>query len=150
MDNDEALRRIRKAEATGTTSLDLSGIQSLRQLPQELKRLTALQELNLSFCRQLRDLRPLAGLTGLQRLNLARCSVNERLALPVGMDSLQRLDLCDYWSLRELALPAGLGLLPMLNLSQCSQLRELALPTACSRELSWNVRYHRTDRMMMS
>ena len=48
MDNDEALRRIREAEATGTNSLDLSGIQSLRQLPQGLKRLTALQALNLS------------------------------------------------------------------------------------------------------
>src|SRR5208282_6246329 len=35
----EALRRIREAENTGATSLDLSHLDCLRQLPRELERL---------------------------------------------------------------------------------------------------------------
>jgi hypothetical protein len=70
----EALRRIREAEETGAVALDLSGwnqtarkntgLEALNRLPQELKRLTSLQSLNLFACWQLSgDLSPLAGLT---------------------------------------------------------------------------------------
>ena len=61
----EALRRVRKAEASGATALDLSGAPDLKQLPRELEQLTRLKKLYLSFCEQLVDLRPLAGLRGL-------------------------------------------------------------------------------------
>ncbi len=63
-----------RLEDTGTTSLDLSDLDSLSQLPRELERLTSLRELNLSGCQQLSaDLSPLAGLTSLQSLNLTAC-----------------------------------------------------------------------------
>ena len=73
--NAAALRRIREANETGATYLDLSGLQFLRQLPRELERLEFLQTLNLSGCEQLSgDLSPLAGLTSLQTLDLSWCS----------------------------------------------------------------------------
>jgi hypothetical protein len=56
----EAIRRIREVENTETATLDLSALDSLNQLPGELERLTSLQTLNPSWCRQLSDLRPLA------------------------------------------------------------------------------------------
>jgi hypothetical protein len=57
----EALRRIREAEETGTTALNLSDLDSLNNLPRELERLTSLQTLDLSHCRQLSgDLTPLS------------------------------------------------------------------------------------------
>jgi hypothetical protein len=60
--NAEALRRIREAENTGATSLDLSHLDSLYQLPRELDRLTSLRELDLSWCEGLGgDLSQLAG-----------------------------------------------------------------------------------------
>jgi hypothetical protein len=74
---EEALRRIRVAEETGALELDLrgwwneteqeesTGLEALTRLPPELKRLTSLQSLNLSWCRQLSDLSPLASLTSL-------------------------------------------------------------------------------------
>jgi hypothetical protein len=56
---EEALRRVREAEATGATALDLSNLNSLNQLPRELERLPELQTLVLSGCWQLSgDLTP--------------------------------------------------------------------------------------------
>jgi internalin A len=70
----EALRRIREAAGIGAISLELVGFASLRQLPRGLKRLTALQTLDLAGCGQLTDLSPLTGLSSLQTLNLSGCS----------------------------------------------------------------------------
>jgi hypothetical protein len=103
----KALHHIREAEETGALKLDLSalkerktdtwftGIDKLDRLPPELKRLTSLQELNLSLCRQLSgDLSPLAGLTSLHTLNLSSCkSLSGDLSPLAGLTSLQSLDL---------------------------------------------------------
>jgi hypothetical protein len=63
----EALRRIQETEDTRATSLDLRGLYHLVQLPREVERLSSLQTLCLSGCRQLSgDLTPLAGLSSLQ------------------------------------------------------------------------------------
>jgi hypothetical protein len=43
-------RRIREAEENGATSLDLSDLHFLIQLPGELERLTSLQTLNFCGC----------------------------------------------------------------------------------------------------
>jgi hypothetical protein len=71
---EEALRRIREAEKTGATEMKdgkVTGLETLTRLPLDLERLTSLQSLNLSGCRQLTgDLSPLAGLTSLQSLTL--------------------------------------------------------------------------------
>jgi internalin A len=93
----EALRRIREAEETGATKLDLSFLQFLEQLPRELGRLTSLQTLNLSgtFSRrmQLRDVTPLARLTSLQTLNLSWCKQISDVTVLSGLTSLQTLNL---------------------------------------------------------
>ena len=44
----EPLRRVREAKDTGATGIDLSRLESLKQLPRELERLTSLQTLYLS------------------------------------------------------------------------------------------------------
>jgi hypothetical protein len=44
----EPLRRIREAKDTRATGIDLSRLESLKQLPRELERLTSLQTLYLS------------------------------------------------------------------------------------------------------
>ena len=54
---EEALRRIREAEETGTVKLDLGGLKTLNRLP-ELKRLTSLY---LSRCWQLCGQSPPSG-----------------------------------------------------------------------------------------
>jgi hypothetical protein len=69
----EALRRIREAENTGVTTLDLIGLDFLGQLPRELKRLPSLQTLDLTGCKRLSDLSSLAGLAALLELNLFWC-----------------------------------------------------------------------------
>src|ERR1700730_18133290 len=90
----KALRRIREAENTGATSLDLSDLDFLYQLPRELERLTSLQTLNLSKCGQLSgDLSPLASLAALQSLNLSGCGQLSHLASLANLNSLQSLDL---------------------------------------------------------
>jgi Leucine-rich repeat (LRR) protein len=68
----EALRRIREAEDSGKLELDLRGL-ALTRLPPELERLASLQSLNLTKCRQLSDLTPLASLTSLRTLDLSGC-----------------------------------------------------------------------------
>jgi hypothetical protein len=71
-DYQEAIRRIKEAEKTGAVKLDLR-LPHLTGIPPELKRLASLQSLNLSWCRQLSDLAPLASLASLQELNLEEC-----------------------------------------------------------------------------
>jgi hypothetical protein len=51
-DFQKAIRCIQEAEKTGAVELDLSGL-ALNRLPPELGRLTSLQSLDLSYCRQL-------------------------------------------------------------------------------------------------
>jgi hypothetical protein len=75
-DYQEALRRVQEAERTEAVEVDLSGLLHLTRLPlEELKQLNPLQGLNLSGCRQLSAMSPLAELTGLQSLSLEWCSV---------------------------------------------------------------------------
>src|SRR5260370_918833 len=92
---EEALRRVREAEATETSALNLSSLDALRHLPQDLERLTGLRVLDLSECRQLSgDLSPLAGLTSLQTLDLYGCrQLSGDLSPLAGLTSLQTLDL---------------------------------------------------------
>ncbi|SRR6266481_6658077 len=91
---EEALSRILKAKATGAVKLDLSRLVLFR-LPRELARLTSLQSLNLSECRQLSgDLSPLTSLTSLQSLNLYECTqLSGDLSSLANLTSLQSLDL---------------------------------------------------------
>jgi hypothetical protein len=93
---EEALRRVREAEATETSVLNLSSLDALRQLPQDLERLTGLRVLDLSKCRQLSgDLSPLAGLTSLQTLNLMWCErLSGDLSALAGLTSLQTASPC--------------------------------------------------------
>ena len=121
----EALRRICEAENTGATDLDLSGLQFLRQLPRELKRLEFLQTLNLAWGGQLSDLSPLAGLTSLQTLNLAWGGQLSDLSPLAGLTSLQTLNLSGCEQLSDLSPLAGLTSLQTLNLSGCGQLSDL-------------------------
>ncbi len=76
----EALHRIREAETAGALELDFSRL-ALNRLPRELGRLTSLQSLDLSGCKQLSGgLSPLAGLTSLQTLQLDNCLSIRRFA----------------------------------------------------------------------
>jgi Leucine Rich repeats (2 copies) len=125
----EALRRVRKAEASGATALDLSGAPDLKQLPRELEQLTRLKKLYLSFCEQLVDLSPLAGLRGLQTLELVECSQLSDLRPLAELRGLQTLDLSGCKQLRDLSPLAGLTGLQTLDLAGCwllSDLRALA------------------------
>jgi internalin A len=91
---EEALRRIRQAKDTGAIELDLSGLETLNQLPPELERLTLLRSLDLSRCFKLSDLAPLANLTSLQSLDLSRCAwLSGDLSPLTSLTSLQTLDL---------------------------------------------------------
>jgi hypothetical protein len=63
--NAEALRRIHEAEHTGATALDLSDIDFLYQLPQELERLKSIQTVFLFRCKS-RRIRSLSGRDGTQ------------------------------------------------------------------------------------
>ena len=87
MTNEELLKKIRKAKASGATRLDLSGNQ-LTALPLELFQFTSLIELNLSG-NQLTILPPdLAQLTSLIKLDL---SGNLLTTLPPGISFLKNL-----------------------------------------------------------
>jgi internalin A len=117
----EALRDIREAEDAGATWLYLAGY-SLRRLPEELERLTSLQELELVGSEQLRDLSPLAGLTSLKALNLARCKQLRDLGPLAGLTSLRRLSLVECVQLSDFRPLGRLTSLQTLNLSECWQL----------------------------
>ena len=99
---DEALRRIREAERTGSRELDLSGwkvgkntkLKASTRLPQELSRFKSLRSLDLANCYQLSgDLSPLAGLTSLQSLNLFGCLQLSDISPLASITSLQSLNL---------------------------------------------------------
>ena len=113
--NAEALRRIREANATQATTLDLSGLHSLTQIPRELEQLTSLQALNLSWFWQLTQLALPAGLNALQTLYLSRCLSLRQLALPAGLNALRTLSLfgCEQLS-GDLSPLAGLTSLQIL------------------------------------
>jgi internalin A len=70
--NSEAHKRIRIAQETGAGTLDLSGCKQIGDVS-PLAALTSLQSLDLSGCEQIGDVSPLAALTSLQSLNLSRC-----------------------------------------------------------------------------
>jgi hypothetical protein len=122
----EAVRRIREAKEIGAVSLDLSHLGSLRQLPRELQQLSALQMLDLSGCKQLRDLSPLADLTSLQALKLSALGQLQDVSLLAGLTALYTLDLSECKQLRDLSPLAGLASLQMLDLSGCEQLLDLS------------------------
>jgi Leucine-rich repeat (LRR) protein len=113
---EEALRRIREAEATGAVELDLSGrkweagawkfteLETLNRLPPELANLTSLQSLDLSGCGHLSgDLSPLAGLSSLHSLNLSWCrQLRDDMSPLARLTSLQSLNL-SYCGFRRFA-----------------------------------------------
>jgi Leucine-rich repeat (LRR) protein len=153
---EEALRRIREAEETGALELDLSGkkweadawkstgLEALTRLPQELERLTSLQSLDLSRCKQLSgDLSPLMGLTSLQSLNLSWCDQTRGDLSPLSsLTSLQSLNLSGFKQIRgDLSPLASLTSLQSLNLSNCYQLSDFSLLARLtllqSLDLSW-------------
>ena len=124
--NVEALHRIRQAEDTGTTYLDLSDLHCLSQFPRELERLTSLRELNLAGCRQLSgDLSPLVGLISLQTLDFSGCGQLKEVASLPGLESLQTLNLSGCEQLVDLSGMRGLRSLQTLDLSRCGQLTDL-------------------------
>jgi Leucine-rich repeat (LRR) protein len=84
----EAVRRILEARDNQAIDLDLAKLWALQELPQELSELTALQSLDLSECKGVSDLTPLAGLTGLQSLNLWSCSSVSDLTPLAGLTGL--------------------------------------------------------------
>jgi internalin A len=84
-----------------------------------------LQQLDLTGCRALTNLTPLAGLTGLQQLNLTACSALTNLTLLAVLQGLQQLDLTRCTALTDLTPLAGLIGLQRLDLSGCTGLRDL-------------------------
>jgi Leucine-rich repeat (LRR) protein len=147
---EEARRRIRVAEKAGALELDLSGwnktaqeftgLETLNRLPQELKRFTSLQSLDLSRCEQLSgDLSPLTGLTSLQELNLSLCrQLNGDLSPLAGLTSLQTLGISGCKRLSgDLSPLATLTSLHTLNLSGFNG--DLSLLTSLARShLIWS------------
>jgi internalin A len=123
----EALRRIREAEDTGAMSLDLSALLYLEQLPRELERLTLLQKLDLSWCKQLSDLSVLTGLTLLQDLNLSWCEQLIDVCELIELGGLQTLNLSGCGQLADLSALAGLKGLQNLDLSNCEQLVDVSM-----------------------
>ncbi len=65
----EAREFIDRARLSASTSLSFASL-AISELPSELAFLTDLTDLDLSGCRELTDLQPLAALPGLQSLNL--------------------------------------------------------------------------------
>src|SRR6516165_2796889 len=116
--NAEVLRRIREAEDSGATSLDLSKIFFLHELLQKLRPAKILDRSNYW---QLIDLSPLARLTLLQTLNLTCWQLTDFSPL-TKLTSLQTLDLSDCEQLTDLSPLARLTSLQTLDLSDCEQL----------------------------
>ena len=88
-------------------------------------RLTGLQTLNLSRCKALTDLTPLAGLTSLQTLNLSFCTALTDVTPLAGLTGLQTLDLSWCYALTDVTPLAGLTALQTLDLRGCTALRDL-------------------------
>jgi internalin A len=106
-----------------------------------LAALTALQSLDLGFCKQLTDLSPLAGLSALQSLDLSLCGQLTDFSPLAGLTVLQSLDLSGCEHLTDLSPLAGLTALQSLDLSGCEQLTDLSplagLTALQSLDLSW-------------
>jgi internalin A len=124
-EEEEALRRVRKAEETGSVTLDLAHL-SINRVPRELTSLTSLRSVDLSYCRKLSDLSPLADLASLQSLDLHGCEQLDLSGL-ASLSSLQSLDLrwCTQLS-DHLSHLASLHLLRSLDISYCGLLRDLS------------------------
>jgi Leucine-rich repeat (LRR) protein len=115
----EALRRILKAKGRGAVRLDLSGLP-LNRLPRELSAITALQSLDLSYCKELSDdLSFLDALTALRLLDLSNCWQLHDLSSLTRLTSLRSLYLSKCWRLRDLSPLAALTSLQSLDLSWC-------------------------------
>jgi Leucine-rich repeat (LRR) protein len=88
----EARELIERTRLSGSTSLSFASL-AISELPSELAFLTDLTDLDLSGCRELTDLQPLAALPGLQSLNVAECDQVQDLQPLVALTSLQSLNL---------------------------------------------------------
>jgi Leucine-rich repeat (LRR) protein len=120
----KALGRIQEAERTRSDQLDLSDLVFLERLPHELNRLSSLQTLDISGCRRLNDISPLAGLTSLQSLKFfgSKEVCGSDLSPLAGLVSLQTLKLSMCMQLRDIFPLVGLTSLRTLQLYECEQL----------------------------
>ena len=111
-------------------SLNLSYCRQLHDL-QPLAALTALQSLDLSYCEQLQDLQPLAALTALRSLDAFGCELQDLQPL-AALTALQSLNLVSYRPLQDLQPLAALTALQSLVLGggQLQDLQPLATLTA--------------------
>jgi len=162
----ELLARIREAEETRASSLDLGvySAASLANVPAELGRLTSLrslslrgwaglsylaplaslkslQSLDVSGCGQIRDLQPLAGLSSLQSLDVSWCGQISDLRPLAGLSALQSLDVSRCRQISDLQPLAGLSALQSLDVSACGQISDLrplaGLSSLQSLNVSW-------------
>ena len=77
--NVEAMCRIEKAKDTSASKLNLSHLDSLKEIPRELACLTLLQTLDLSYCHQLSgDLATLVPLSSLRSLDISFLRATQR------------------------------------------------------------------------
>jgi Leucine-rich repeat (LRR) protein len=118
--------------------IDLSGCESLKELPAELGALKELQKIDLSGCRSLEKLpAEIGGLTALREINLAECYSLEELPVELSaLKELQKINLSGCWSLEKL--PAGIGGLTALqeiDLLGCESLKELPAELGALKEL---------------
>ncbi|MDO8988419.1 MAG: leucine-rich repeat domain-containing protein [Sideroxyarcus sp.] len=105
--------------------LDLSGCRQISDLA-PLEKLIALQRLDFSWCVQISDLAPLEKLTALQWVDLSGCEQISGLAPLEKLTALQRLylSMCDQIS--DFAPLEKLTALQRLELSMCDQINDLA------------------------
>lgn len=125
-DHEEALRRIREVQQSGGDKLDLRGLHHLRALPEELKELTALTKLDLSYCQQLTDFKPVVGLTRLVSLRLISCEELKSFNSLAGLSYLTRLNLSYCRQFNSLTTLSDLTALTSLTLNGCTQLTDLS------------------------
>jgi internalin A len=124
LDYREALKRIREAEETGATDLDLSRL-SLTALPAGLASLTSLKSLNLVGCRKVRDLTPLSSLTSLQSLDLHMCAQIDDLTPLASLTTLRSLSLFTCGQISNLTPLASLTALQSLDLTWSWEITDL-------------------------
>ena len=145
-DSLEALRRIEEAKATGAEELDLRDLNIPDGPPEALVRLhclksfapsrtiqdleslaklSGLQSLSLSYCKQVTDLGPLEQLSGLQSLDLSGCKQVTDLGSLAKLSGLQSLSLSDCEQVTDLGPLEMLSGLQSLSLSYCKQVTDL-------------------------
>jgi Leucine-rich repeat (LRR) protein len=108
--------------------LDLSGCESLKELPESIKELNALTSLHLSWCESLKELpESIKELKALQSLDLSWCRSLKELPESIKeLKALISLDLSGCGSLKELPESIkDLKALTSLDLSWCKSLKEL-------------------------